>query len=85
MIPSLDISSDPEWTKKWIELGMMVEDKDTITPYIPYDTGGPRCDCGASKVYAREPNLEYLHAPYCQLYLDPNWMNKLKAEYSKGE
>ena len=41
---------------------------------------GPTCQCGASKVHAKEPNLEYLHQPYCPLYLDPNWIQNLKKE-----
>lgn len=40
----------------------------------------PKCECGAAKVYAKEPNLEYLHAIYCPLYLDPDWINKLNKE-----
>jgi len=43
----------------------------------------PKCECGASKVYANEPNLEYLHATYCPLHLDPDWINKLKKENSE--
>lgn len=84
MIPSLDIHSDPEWTKNWLEMGMTT---DEYNKAVGYNIDGPRCDCGASKVYAREPNLEYLHAPYCKLYLDPNWLSKLKSEYNnkKGE
>jgi len=38
------------------------------------------CECGAHKVYGKEANLEYLHAFWCPLYLDPNWMTKLKND-----
>lgn len=40
----------------------------------------PKCECGAAKVYANEPNLEYLHATYCPLHLAPDWINKLNKE-----
>jgi hypothetical protein len=44
---------------------------------------GPKCNCGANKTYSREPNLEYLHAPYCDLYLSPNWIDNLNAKLLK--
>lgn len=42
--------------------------------------GVAQCQCGAAKVYAKEPNLEYLHQDYCPLYLSPNWINELNKE-----
>jgi hypothetical protein len=44
-----------------------------------------RCECGASKVFKDAPNLEYLHSHWCPLYLDPNWLDKLKKEQKDAE
>ena len=47
--------------------------KDGVYSYYPYDINEPtiaikKCTCGATKTYPNEPNLEFLHSDWCDLY-----------------
>jgi len=81
---SIDDNTNEEWLNNWAaSMGMQTLPKGAYTSggsdindpwdYNTQPTYEPKkCECGASKVYVKEPNKEYLHADYCPLYLKPN-------------
>lgn len=53
--------------------GKLILKENGLYSYYPYDINETtevikKCTCGATKTYPNEPNLEFLHSDWCDLY-----------------